>query len=65
MAAASVAQSLLDGAASLRSKPSRGRPGEAGTRELLILKIYWLVHDATDDEVRILRIWHGAQARLK
>jgi plasmid stabilization system protein ParE len=64
-AAASVARALLGGAASLKSMPSRGRPGEAGTRELLILKTYWLVHEVSDDEVRILRVWHGAQARRK
>ncbi|MEE3623233.1 type II toxin-antitoxin system RelE/ParE family toxin [Nitrospirillum sp. BR 11752] len=34
-----------------------------GTRELLVFPPYVIVYEIMDDEVVILRVWHGAQDR--
>ena len=50
-----VAQSIVQGIASLDTFPNRGRPGRVeGTRELVFVSLPF-------DEVQVLRILHGAQ----
>jgi addiction module RelE/StbE family toxin len=59
-----VAQELVVAGDSLALFPFRGRRGLArGTRELVIVRPYILVYEVAADEVRILRLWHGAQER--
>jgi plasmid stabilization system protein ParE len=63
-AAFATADGLEKAADRLGEMPLRGRPGRLpGTRELLASAPYVLVYDVTEDEVRILRIWHAAQDR--
>ncbi|MGQ3047876.1 MAG: type II toxin-antitoxin system RelE/ParE family toxin [Niveispirillum sp.] len=45
------------------SFPKRGKARPDGTRELAVVHPYILVYDIVEDEVRILRVWHGAQDR--
>ena len=59
-----IAQALLLAGDSLSLFPMRGRVGlEPGTRELVAVRPYVLVHEAKDAEVVILAVWHGAQER--
>lgn len=48
---------------SLKTFPTRGRPGRVpGSRELLLLPLaYIVVYRVTDDRIEILRIRHAAQ----
>lgn len=62
-AAARVVRSLYAAGNSLATFPRRGRARPDGLRELTIVPPYVLVYELTGDAVRILRIWHGAQAR--
>jgi addiction module RelE/StbE family toxin len=63
-AANSVARHILDAGNGLRIFSHRGRPGRiAGTRELVAVYPYILVYEIERDQVRILRVWHGAQRR--
>jgi len=65
LAARRVAEELYLAGARLDLFPHRGRPGLAGTRELVAMRPYVLVYrvDEAVQEVRILRVWHAAQER--
>jgi addiction module RelE/StbE family toxin len=65
VAAARLADRLLEAGDSLVLFPRRGRPGRLpGTRELIVLPPYLLVYRVSDDDVvTILRVWHAAQRR--
>jgi toxin ParE1/3/4 len=64
-AASRIAVRLVAACDSLEHLPERGRPGLApATRELVAIRPYVIVCRLRDDTVRVLRIWHGAQARL-
>lgn len=62
-AAAKVAGILFDGCATLRQFPRRGRKGRIeGTRELVFSGLpYIAVYRIQDQDLEILRIYHGAQ----
>ena len=62
-AAAEVAQILYDGCGKLENFPRRGRRGRiAGTRELVFVGLpYIAVYHIQDQNLEILRIYHGAQ----
>ncbi|TWB18972.1 addiction module RelE/StbE family toxin [Nitrospirillum amazonense] len=64
VAAERILRALLTTANSLLTFPNRGRPGSVpGTRELLVFPPYVIIYEIMDDEVVILRVWHGAQDR--
>jgi toxin ParE1/3/4 len=56
-------QSIYDAPESLLAFPYRGRPGKkAGTRELVLSPLPWIVIDVVSDNViHVVRILHGAQ----
>ena len=57
-----VAKTIVEGIASLHSLPNRGRPGRVeGTREFVFAPLPFIAVYEVDDEVRVLRILHGAQ----
>jgi toxin ParE1/3/4 len=62
-AAAKVAKTLYDGCGSLGKLPRRGRKGRIeGTRELVFAGLpYIVVYHIQDQNLEILRIYHGAQ----
>ena len=62
-AAAKVAGILFDGCGTLRQFPRRGRKGRMeGTRELVFPGLpYIVVYRIQDQDLEILRIYHGAQ----
>ncbi|MFY9841948.1 MAG: type II toxin-antitoxin system RelE/ParE family toxin [Terriglobales bacterium] len=62
-AAARVAQILYDGCGKLEGFPRRGRKGRIeGTRELIFAGLpYIVVYRIQDQDLAILRIYHGAQ----
>jgi toxin ParE1/3/4 len=62
-AAAKVAKTFEEGCFSLTSFPRRGREGRiAGTRELIFPGLpYIVVYQVKDQDVEVLRIYHGAQ----
>lgn len=62
-AADKVAQTLYDGCDSLENFPRRGRKGRMeGTRELVFAGLpYIVVYRIQDQDLEILRIYHGAQ----
>ena len=64
-AAATVAQTIYDGCGKLVDFPRRGRKGRMeGTRELVFPGLpYIVVYRVQDQELEILRIYHGAQDR--
>lgn len=62
-AAARVLRDLFAAGNSLATFPRRGRVRSDGYRELTLVHPYILVYELTGDDVRILRIWHGAQSR--
>jgi addiction module RelE/StbE family toxin len=62
-AARRLAQRLHEVADELEHFPHRGRPAEQGWRELTVARPYVLVYEIRTEEVRILRVWHGAQDR--
>lgn len=69
-AAADRAKAILISALeSLTALPARGRPvGRSNMRELIAPfgRSYYIlryVHDAPRDEVIVIRIWHGREAR--
>ncbi len=64
-AAARVAQTLYDGCGKLGDFPRRGRKGRMeGTRELVFAGLpYIVVYRIQDQDLAILRIYHGAQDR--
>jgi toxin ParE1/3/4 len=60
--ARSVAKTIVEGIASLHTFPNRGRPGRVeGTRELVFAPLPFVAVYEGGDEVRVLRILHGAQ----
>jgi addiction module RelE/StbE family toxin len=63
VAARRVAETIYEGVASLRTFPSRGRPGRAAdTRELVFAPWpYIAVYEIVGDQVWVLRIRHAAQ----
>ena len=65
IAARQVGRELLLAGDSLSLFPYRGRVGRVpGTRELVAYQPYIMVYRiATNGEVRISRIWHGARNR--
>lgn len=64
IAARRVAEDILLAGDSLVLFPRRGRPGVVpGTRELVPITPYVLIYETEGDAVRILRVWHAAQAR--
>ena len=62
-AADKVAQTLYDGCDKLGDLPRRGRKGRMeGTRELIFAGLpYIVVYRIQDQDLEILRIYHGAQ----
>ena len=62
-AADKVAQTLYDGCDRLGDFPRRGRKGRMeGTRELVFAGLpYIVVYRIQDQDLEILRIYHGAQ----
>ncbi|MGD0214971.1 MAG: type II toxin-antitoxin system RelE/ParE family toxin [Terriglobales bacterium] len=62
-AAAKVAETLYDGCGKLGNFPRRGRNGRIdGTRELVFGGLpYIVVYRIQDQNLEILRIYHGAQ----
>jgi addiction module RelE/StbE family toxin len=63
-AASRIAIQLVATCDRLEHLPERGRPGLVpGTRELVAMWPYVIVYRVHADKVRVLRIWHGAQAR--
>ena len=54
---------IYDAPETLLSFPHRGRPGKkAGTRELVLSPLPWIVvYTVRDDVVHVVRILHGAQ----
>ena len=62
-AAAKVAGILFDGCGALGTFPRRGRKGRMeGTRELVFPGLpYVVVYRIQDQDLEILRIYHGAQ----
>lgn len=57
-----IARTIVDGVASLYTFPNRGRPGRVdGTRELVFAPLPFVAVNEVHDEVRILRLLHGAQ----
>jgi toxin ParE1/3/4 len=65
VAARQVGRELLLAGESLSTFPRRGRKGRSpGTRELATIFPYVIVYDLdANEEVAILRVWHGAQHR--
>jgi toxin ParE1/3/4 len=56
-------RSIYDALETLLSFPNRARPGKkAGTRELVLSPLPWIVvYTVRDDVVHVVRILHGAQ----
>ncbi len=53
---------IAEKAARLIDHPALGRAGRVeGTRELPVHRNYLLIYDVADEQVRILRILHGAR----
>jgi toxin ParE1/3/4 len=52
---------LVAAAASFAEMPDRGRAWRGGIRDLLAVEPYIIRYVVVDDEVRILKIRHGAQ----
>ena len=65
MAARQVGRELLLAGDSLSTFPSRGRRGRnSGTRELTTFFPYVIVYELdANEDVAVLRVWHGAQHR--
>lgn len=57
-----VAATIVEGIASLRTFPNRGRLGRVeGTRELVFAPLPFVAVYEVSDEVQVFRILHGAQ----
>ena len=58
-----LVRSIYEAPETLLSFPHRGRPGKkAGTRELVLSPLPWIVvYAVRDDVVNVVRILHGAQ----
>ncbi len=64
-AGARVVGALRAAGEGLSVLPHRGRPGPAGTRESVVARRHILVYRVSGDRVRVLRVWHVAQNRLR
>ena len=62
-AAQRLAKRLYEAGQRLGHHPDIGRPVSGGRRELVTVPPYVIVYRADPGEVRILRVWHGAQLR--
>ena len=61
-AAGRVATIIVEGVASLRMFPNRGRPGRVeGTREFVFASLPFVAVYEVHDDVYVLRILHGSQ----
>jgi len=57
-----IAKTVVEGISSLEAFPHRGRLGRVeGTREVVFPSLPFIAVYDVDDEVRVLRILHGAQ----
>ena len=58
-----VAQDILEAVKALTTLANRGRPGRVeGTRELVLTPLPFLaIYEVDREQVRVLRILHGAQ----
>ena len=58
-----VAQEIVDAVKALSTLPNRGRPGRVeATRELVLTPLPFVaVYEIVGEEVRVLRVLHGAQ----
>ena len=57
-----VAHTIVQGVAALDTFPNRGRAGRVeGTRELVFVSLPFVAVYEVYDDVRVLRILHGAQ----
>ncbi|MDE1146087.1 MAG: type II toxin-antitoxin system RelE/ParE family toxin [Azospirillaceae bacterium] len=64
MAAIDITRRLAAAGDNLTTFPQRGRPGsKPGTRELTVIYPYIIVYKIEDEQLTILRVWHGAQER--
>jgi toxin ParE1/3/4 len=63
VAAQALAQRVWDAAQNLCEHPRMGRPGHVdGTREWIVKDSpYLIVYRVRDEDVEILRMWHGRQ----
>eukprot|EP01031_Cornospumella_fuschlensis_P052140 gene52140-biopygen41933 len=61
VAARRLNRRLVDAAAGLDEFPDRGRPWRGAIRDLVVIQPYIIRYVVTEDEVRILKIRHGAQ----
>ena len=61
VAARRLNRRLVEAAASLDESPERGRPWRGSLRDLVVIQPYIIRYVVTDNEVRILKIRHGAQ----
>ena len=63
-AANRVCGAIYDAVQQLRRHPYRGRAGaRAGTRELVVPGLPYIVAYRVGEAVQVLRVWHGAQDR--
>lgn len=57
-----IARTIVEGVASLRAFPNRGRTGRVdGTRELVFAPLPFVAVYEVHEEVQVLRVLHGAQ----
>ena len=57
-----VTQAIVQGISGLDTFPNRGRPGRIeGTRDLVFVSLPFVAVYEVQEEVRVLRILHGAQ----
>lgn len=61
--ATQIIQSIFRSISGLKLFPDRGRPGrKAGTRELVLTRLpYLAVYELQGEDVRVLRVLHGAR----
>lgn len=62
-AAGRIVRQVFAAGNSLSTFPRRGKARPDGTRELAVVHPYVLVYEIVEGDVRILRVWHGAQER--
>jgi plasmid stabilization system protein ParE len=62
-AAGRIVRQVFAAGNSLSTFPKRGKARPDGSRELAVVHPYVLVYEIAADDIRILRVWHGAQDR--
>ena len=62
-AASRIVRQVFVACNSLATFPKRGKARPDGYRELAVVPPYVLVYEVSGEDVRILRVWHGAQDR--